>query len=291
MRARMCAQKRSVASGDALTGRAADALAQLRANSFFPVHEHSQACQLDDEAARQDWAGLESHDLGKGRGMVVVWGGESRRAVLREHSHASIASSAIRPVVRLRSHNKRLQKWSRSPFRAGQLPPSMIPIALAALFSTFAVQPAGNGWLFDPTTDTAAHAPSFTMQCPLQQVNNSSAWQNFKTGEQYARHDRHTQESDWRDLDDMEEEDLLDAGSWQWHTTHAKREAAPQSLLLNPDFVALLVRTVLILLEFGSRPLKNAKKMLSCGLLCYWLYHYRFGSEASILANRCTCNK
>jgi len=60
-----------------------------------------------------------------------------------------------------------------------------------------------------------------------------------------------------------------------------------ESLLLNPDFVALLVRTAFILLEFGSRPLKNAKKMLSCGLICFWLFQYRFGSDGSIIANRC----
>ena len=36
-------------------------------------------------------------------------------------------------------------------------------------------------------------------------------------------------------------------------------QPAGQSLLLNPDFVALLVRTAFILLEFGSRPLKNKR--------------------------------
>eukprot|EP00960_Hanusia_phi_P076497 768568-Hanusia_phi.AAC.9 len=44
----------------------------------------------------------------------------------------------------------------------------------------------------------------------------------------------------------------------------AKQET---SLLSNADVVALIVRTTFILLEFGSRPLKNAKKILSCGYL------------------------
>jgi hypothetical protein len=75
---------------------------------------------------------------------------------------------------------------------------------------------------------------------------------------------------------------------------HARQEnfaSTAQSLLLNPNFVALLVRSVLILLEFGSRPLKNAKKMLSCALICYWLYHYRFGSEDSVIATRLDMSK
>jgi len=45
------------------------------------------------------------------------------------------------------------------------------------------------------------------------------------------------------------------------------------------EFLTLVVRTAFIVLEFGSRPLKNAKKILSCGLICLWLYHYRFGSS------------
>ena len=64
------------------------------------------------------------------------------------------------------------------------------------------------------------------------------------------------------------------------------------------EALALLVRTAFILLELGSRPLKNAKKILSCGLICYWLleYRYKLGSDGadgrgppqrgSLLANR-----
>jgi hypothetical protein len=53
-----------------------------------------------------------------------------------------------------------------------------------------------------------------------------------------------------------------------------------------PEFLTLVVRTAFIFLEFGSRPLKNAKKILSCGLICLWLYHYRFGTSSFSSSSR-----
>lgn len=48
----------------------------------------------------------------------------------------------------------------------------------------------------------------------------------------------------------------------------------------------MIVRILFIFMEFGSRPLKNAKKILSCGFICLWLYHYRFGSSVFSFTSR-----
>ena len=154
-------------------------------------------------------------------------------------------------------------------FSGGKLPPSIILISLAALLST-TVQPAGNGHvsleISKLTDDTQCPVPCGGMPC------NASNWSLGSEAEPSSN------------IGEIEvsQEDSMRA----------------ESLLLNPNVVALLVRTAFILLELGSRPLKNAKKILSCGLICYWLleYRYKLGSDGadgrgppqrgSLLANR-----
>ncbi len=155
-----------------------------------------------------------------------------------------------------------------APFSGGKLPSSIVPIALAAaLLSTIAVQPAGNGRL-----ETSREVEELRCKAPCRSMGNASASAHAGV---CGGEDRHLAEAlPW----DGPQDDALEE-----HGVHRA-----ESLLLNPDFVALLVRTAFILLEFGSRPLKNAKKMLSCGLICYWLFQYRFGSDGSIIANRCS---
>jgi hypothetical protein len=165
---------------------------------------------------------------------------------------------------------RRRLKWPK-PFHAGKLPPSIIPITLAALLSTITVQPAGNGRLKGQMADY--------LQCPaMHRDTSNSTSMPAKDHWAGARLDQWAGGVD-KFVDDDPELLWLEQGGEQ---------PAGQSLLLNPDFVALLVRTAFILLEFGSRPLKNAKKMMSCGLICFWLYRYRSGSNASgsIFANR-----
>ncbi|KAJ1469833.1 hypothetical protein T484DRAFT_1981375 [Baffinella frigidus] len=58
---------------------------------------------------------------------------------------------------------------------------------------------------------------------------------------------------------------------------HDDADHSPPGLLSDAYMVALLVRSGFILMELGSRPLRNAKKILSCGLICLWLYSYSFG--------------
>jgi len=211
-----------------------------------------------------------------------------------------------RAQVRLRREHTRL-KWRPSSFTHGKLPPSIIPIALAALFSTFAVQPAGNGWLFTREGDsemwnlnqqcTLNHQCTLNYQCPFLQDRNSTSWALSNASEKHEHvtakpysDDGHTDQADGH-TDKSFPRDRLTELRGEQHARQENFASTAQSLLLNPNFVALLVRSVLILLEFGSRPLKNAKKMLSCALICYWLYHYRFGSEDSIIATRLDMSK
>mmetsp|Transcript_42920 Transcript_42920/g.104976 ORF Transcript_42920/g.104976 Transcript_42920/m.104976 type:complete len:386 (+) Transcript_42920:134-1291(+) len=52
--------------------------------------------------------------------------------------------------------------------------------------------------------------------------------------------------------------------------------------LWRADVIALMVRGGLIFLEFGSRPLKNAKRIFSCGLICFALYRYQFPTPTGV---------
>ena len=157
------------------------------------------------------------------------------------------------------------------------------------------LQPAGNGRLLSE--------PDRLGQCPLPGRGGACSSCN---GTLHAAHSQ-TGAQVWGDADDFDAHDSAHiffrpqahVGSQApqrqhesgWEKAHVSQPPPSDSLLLNANLVALLVRTAFILLEFGSRPLRNAKKMLSCSLLCYWLYHYRFGADASILANRLDLSK
>ena len=229
-----------------------------------------------DECADEVQAGCPAHPSEREDSHLVrsrnrVLGEEARKSQKAAHRRgrrdrhmlaAGVNVCAVaRPVLRVRTLNARLK---RRPFSSVKLHPcslSIIPIALAALLSTIAVQPAGNGRLL-------AQLEVIPPQCPATCRGGAC---NMSLGARQRRTAEGLGYDPW-------DEDVFDDEQPPQH--------AADSLLLNPNFVALIVRSTLILLEFGSRPLKNAKKMLSCGLICYWLYHYRFGSDASIIANR-----
>ena len=197
------------------------------------------------------------------------------RRINRRERHHHHQAGGVSVAVATRSVVRGLQqRREKRRQRTTRLPPSIIPIAFAALLSTWAVQPAGNG------RQLSAHNVVIQTgtQCPVPRMEglNGTSWSNRFP---------HAEQIPWSESNPLKGAD----NNEHYMQSRASGHHSEDSLLLNPDFVALLVRTAFILLEFGSRPLKNAKKMLSCGLICYWLYHYRFGSEASILANRYVC--
>mmetsp|Transcript_36606 Transcript_36606/g.114275 ORF Transcript_36606/g.114275 Transcript_36606/m.114275 type:complete len:299 (-) Transcript_36606:527-1423(-) len=171
----------------------------------------------------------------------------------------------------MRSESPRV--WRRTKYS-----PTILPIILAALLTAITVQPAGDQ--LSAQRSQSSHALLRNAMChPMERHLNSSGGDTCGT----------TSESCcFSDLDRQGEYDADMRFCWN----RVKQERYPMSCLLkdfsiakhersllsNADTVALIVRTTFILLEFGSRPLKNAKKILSCGLICIWLYRYRFGA-------------
>jgi hypothetical protein len=155
------------------------------------------------------------------------------------------------------------------------------------MLSAWAVQPAGNGSVLDAVGQQH-------QQCPAACPNGANPFRCNATvsGSLPGRLAKGTA-GEWTESWETWEQEhgterfAVQHGSPTHKSLMENGGAAHENLLLNPDFVALLVRSAFILLEFGSRPLKNAKKMLSCGLICYWLYQYRYsGSGDPVLAHR-----
>ena len=184
-----------------------------------------------------------------------------------------------------------MQSESPRMWRRMKYSPTILPIILAALLTAITVQPAGDQLSAQRSPSSHAflryfllricftftHTPRRNeMYChPMERHVNSSGGDTCGT----------TSESCcFSDLDRQGEHDA--DMSFYWNQVNqegypmscllkyfsiAKHE---RSLLSNADAVALIVRTTFILLEFGSRPLKNAKKILSCG---YTLKKSKYG--------------
>lgn len=247
-------------------GRPQDATecVQTVAHHLVPTDEAAQpaACQPEAYQSAPVSGAAGCAELARTRSCPARGGGLKLRE-RNQRALVNVAAINATAAARTSRRHKVLQYAGAkraAHFSGGnKLPQSIIPIALAALLSTITVQPAGNGHLSLEFNEAADD-----MQCPSPCGNitcNASIWTGALAPEP------------WSNAGEIcEDEDQI--------------QRSTESLLLNPNVVALLVRTAFILLEFGSRPLKNAKKMLSCGLICYWLFQYRFGSDGSILANR-----
>ena len=256
---------------------------------WAPAHQHD--CSAAEVRGYIHSAG--PGDDGKGEGAFLPgWraarqgacAAPRRAGTRRERTQAAGVSVAVatRPGLRRRGTPCRKRRVFFL-ISGGKLPPSILPIAFAALLSAWAVQPAGNGSVLDAVGQQHQQCPA---ACPHGACNatlsgsqpgrlaKGAAGEWAESWETWER--EHGAESFVVQHGSPAHQSLLDNGG-----------AAHESLLLNPHFVALLVRSAFILLEFGSRPLKNAKKMLSCSLICYWLYQYRYsGSGDSVLGYR-----
>jgi len=147
--------------------------------------------------------------------------------------------------------SKRRQRRSKRPTKHS---PPAIPIILAALLSAAALQPAGDGGkevyhCICARGEAIQYEPCCWEEFSSQYVNRSAHWESDTC-------------SEWDEFN-QEEDPAFSA-----------------------EFLTLIVRILFIFMEFGSRPLKNAKKILSCGFICLWLYHYRFGSSVFSFTSR-----
>jgi len=169
----------------------------------------------------------------------------------------------------------RMRPYSTRPWRGPiYYSPTILPITLAALLTAITVQPAGDHLPAHQKQDFCAsdsgemysHTMITIMNCSEENEYCSTHCGFLDLGARCCANLKYF--SGKRN----------EVGNVRSHlfkdVSFAKQET---SLLSNADVVALIVRTTFILLEFGSRPLKNAKKILSCGLICIWLYRYRFG--------------
>jgi len=148
--------------------------------------------------------------------------------------------------------------------RAATQSPPAIPIILAALLSAAAVQPAGDiNWeqcscAFDQSTAALDYFPTDPFSSHSNLYSNSTAVCGVPCSECN--------------------------NGMSGFSSCGREDVAEELPALRAHILTLIVRTALILLEFGSRPLKNAKKIMSCAIICLWLYHYRFGISSSRLA-------